>query len=88
MGRRRYLNKLCDQLVCLLSSDHSSALVWGNDNGNQADEEGDDNDDDGTSTDSETTDSDRFFRFQVAKTMDQEESVAVRAGFVVRHSVA
>jgi len=63
----RYLNKLCDQLVCLLSSELSRALVWGNDDSDKADEEGD-GDDDGTSTDSETTDSERFFRFQVAKT--------------------
>jgi hypothetical protein len=87
MIRRRYLNKLCDQLLCLLSSEHSRALVWGNENNEKADEEGDDDDDDDTSTDSETTDSDRFFRFQVAKTKDQEESVTVRVGFVVRHSV-
>ncbi len=87
MGRHRYLNKLCDQLVCLISSDHSRALVWGNGDNDKADEESGDDDDDGTSTDSEKTDSDRVFRFQVAKTKDQKENVVVRAGFVVRHSV-
>ncbi|KAH8986018.1 hypothetical protein EDB92DRAFT_1818469 [Lactarius akahatsu] len=76
----RYLSKLCDQLVYLLSSEHSRALVWGNDDNNEADEEDDDGG--GTSTDSEQTDSDRFFRFQVAKTKDQEENVVARAGFV------
>ena len=25
----RYLTKLCDQIVCLLSSEHSQAIVWG-----------------------------------------------------------
>ena len=25
----RYLTKLCDQLVCLLSDEHSQAIVWG-----------------------------------------------------------
>ena len=25
----RYLTKLCDQLVCLLSAEHSQAIVWG-----------------------------------------------------------
>ncbi|KAI9455080.1 hypothetical protein BJY52DRAFT_1151944 [Lactarius psammicola] len=81
----RYLNKLCDQVVCLISSEHSRALVWGSDDNDKADEEGgdDDDDDDSTSTDSEKTDSDRVFSFQVAKTMDQEENVTVRAGFVV-----
>jgi hypothetical protein len=64
--------------------------VWGNDDGHKAkaDEEGDEDDDDGTSTDSEKLDSDRFVPFEVAKTKDQEENVAVRVGFVVRHSVA
>ncbi|KAI9455148.1 hypothetical protein BJY52DRAFT_1427134 [Lactarius psammicola] len=79
----RYLNKLCDQLVCLISSEHSRALVWGSDDNDKADEEGGDDGDDSTSTDSEKTDSDRFFSFKVAKTRDQEENVAVRAGFVM-----
>ncbi|KAI9455078.1 hypothetical protein BJY52DRAFT_1122217 [Lactarius psammicola] len=79
----RYLNKLCDQVVCLISSEHSRALVWGSDDNDNADEEGGDDDDDGTSTDSEMTDSDRLFSFMVAKTRDQEENVAVRAGFVM-----
>ena len=62
--------------------------MWGADDGDKLEaDEGDDDNDDGTTTGSETTDSDRFFRFQVAKTKDQEENVAVRAGFVVRHSV-
>ena len=87
MGQPRYLNKLCDQLVCLLSSEHSKALVWGNDDNNQADEEYDDDDEEGTSTGSEETDSDRFVSFEVAKTKDQEENVAIRAGFLVRYSV-
>ena len=25
----RYLTKLCDQLVCLLSTEHSQEIVWG-----------------------------------------------------------
>ncbi|KAH9029442.1 hypothetical protein EDB85DRAFT_1532125 [Lactarius pseudohatsudake] len=81
----RYLNKLCDQLVCLISNEHSRTLVWGNDDNDKADEgDGDDDDDDdGSSTDSEKANSDRVFCFQVAKTMDQEENVAVRAGFVM-----
>jgi hypothetical protein len=88
MDRHRYLNKLCDQLVCLLSGEHSKALVWSSVDTNKADEEcdgdGDDEDGDGTSTDS---DSDRFGSFEVAKTKDQEENVAVRAGFVVSQRV-
>ncbi|KAI9455150.1 hypothetical protein BJY52DRAFT_1224767 [Lactarius psammicola] len=62
--------------------EHSRALVWGSDDNDKADEGGgdDDDDDDSTSTDS---DSDRVFCYEVAKTLDQEEKVAVRAGFVV-----
>ena len=88
--RRRYLNKLCDQLVCLLSSEHSKALVWSSDDDDKADEEceDDDDDDDDASTNSEKTDPDRFVSFEVAKTKDQEENVAVLAGFMVCQSVA
>ncbi len=57
--------------------------MWGGDEGG-ADTEGDDGDSDGASTDSEKADSDRFYRFEVAKTKDQEENVVVRAGFMVR----
>jgi len=74
----RYLSKLCDQLVCLLSSAHSGAIVWRED-------------DDGTEMDDEDNDvastnkgrSNRFYRFEVAKTKDQEENVVVRAGFTM-----
>lgn len=86
MDRRRYLNKLCDQLVCLLSNEHSKALVWSGDDNDKADDECGDDDDD-TSTTSEKTDPDRFVSFEVAKTKDQEENVAVRVGFVVCQSV-
>lgn len=70
----RYLTKLCDQLVCLLSAKHSQAIVWG--------DEVDDQDD--ASLDLETDDSDRLYDFMVAKTNDQEEDVIARQGFTVR----
>ena len=72
MGSHRYLTKLCDQIVCLLSSEHSQAIVWG-------DEDGDD-----VSDDSDNDDSGRLYDFVVAKTNDQEENVAARPGFKVR----
>ncbi|KAH9988133.1 hypothetical protein BJV77DRAFT_1061467 [Russula vinacea] len=65
----RYLTKLCDQIVCLLSSEHSKAIVWG-------DEDGDD-----ASTDSDNDDSGRLYDFVVAKTNDQEENVVAKPGF-------
>ncbi|KAI9450273.1 hypothetical protein BJY52DRAFT_1357697 [Lactarius psammicola] len=72
----RYLNKLCDQLVCLLSAKHSQAIVWG--------DEVDDTDD--TSIDSENDDSDRLYDFMVAKTNEQEENVIARKGFTMNSS--
>jgi hypothetical protein len=70
--RGSYLTKLCDQLVCLLSAEHSKAIVWN-----------DDGDDDDVSTHSEDDDSDRLYYFEVAKTNDQEENVVARPGFTV-----
>jgi hypothetical protein len=70
----RYLTKLCDQLVCLLSAEHSQAIVWG--------DEVDDPED--ATVDAENDDSDRLFDFMVAKTNEQEENVIARLGFMVR----
>ena len=72
---RRYLTKLCDQLVCLVSAEHSKGIVW---------DEDDDNDD--VSTQSENDESDRLYYFEVAKTNDQEENVIARQGFTVQFS--
>ena len=69
----RYLTKICDQLVCLLSSKHSQAIVW--------DDEVDDPDD--FSFDLENVDSDRLFDFTVAKKSEQAENVSARRGFTV-----
>jgi hypothetical protein len=70
----RYLTKLCDQLVCLLSAEHSQAMVWG--------DEVDDPDD--ASVDAENDDSDRLYDYMVAKTIEQEENVVARLGFTVQ----
>ncbi len=70
----RYLTKLCDQLVCLLSAEHSQAIVWGDEVDVPDDE----------SLDLENDDSDRLFDFMVAKTNEQEEDVIARQGFTVR----
>ncbi|KAI9450262.1 hypothetical protein BJY52DRAFT_1175724 [Lactarius psammicola] len=78
----RYLSKLCDQLVCLLSSEHSRAIAWGDDD-DGGDTEGDDDDSDSASTGSERGDSSRVYHFKVAKTRDQEECVVVREGFTM-----
>ncbi|KAI9455147.1 hypothetical protein BJY52DRAFT_1188514 [Lactarius psammicola] len=78
----RYLSKLCDQLICLLSSEHSRVIIWSEDD-DGTDKEGDDDDSDGASTDSEKGDSSRVYHFKVAKTKDQEENVVIRGGFMM-----
>ena len=67
----RYLTKICDQIVALLSADHSASIVWN------------DEDDITTSIDQGACDSERLFTFEVAKTNEQEESAVSRPGFQV-----
>ncbi|KAH9005522.1 hypothetical protein EDB86DRAFT_3240052 [Lactarius hatsudake] len=59
----------------------AATVAWG-DNDDGADKEGDDDSDDSL-TDSEKADSNRFYRFEVAKTKDQEENVIVQEGFMM-----
>jgi hypothetical protein len=66
----RYLTKLCDQLVCLISTEHSELIVWGDEA-------------DYASSDSEDDESDQFFDFILAETSKQEENVVARQGFTV-----
>lgn len=66
----RYLTKLCDQLICLISTEHSELIVWGD----EADYAG---------QDSENDESDQLFDFTLATTNKQEENVVARQGFMV-----
>ncbi|KAI0292619.1 hypothetical protein B0F90DRAFT_1671124 [Multifurca ochricompacta] len=81
----RYLTKLCDQLVCLLSTEHSQTIVWGDDDDGDCDNR--DSDDDEVSTGSVDSDSDRFYHFEVAKTKEQQENVITRMGFTMNSSL-
>ena len=67
----RYLTKICDQVVALLSAEHTASIVWGDD------------DDDDESIDVDTGDDDRLFTYEVAKRNEQEESASSRPGFQV-----
>jgi hypothetical protein len=67
----RYLTKLCDQIICLMSTGHSEAIVWG---------------DELRRRDSENDESDRLFDFTLAETNKQEDNVIVRQGFTVKVS--
>ncbi|KAH9031719.1 hypothetical protein EDB84DRAFT_1578728 [Lactarius hengduanensis] len=69
----RYLTKLCDQLVCLLSTKHSQAIVWGEEVDHL----------DNVSLDSE--DVDCLFDFTVAMT-NEEANVIARQGFTMNSS--
>jgi hypothetical protein len=74
----RYLTKICDQVVALLSTEHTTSIVWGDE---------DDNDDDDGSIDVDAGNDDRLFTYEVAKRNEQEESASSRPGFQVIASV-
>ncbi len=67
----RYLTKMCDQVVALLSPEHTASIVWS------------DEDSDTESMDVDTADDDRLFTYEVAKRNEQEESAVSRPGFQV-----
>jgi hypothetical protein len=67
----RYLTKMCDQVVALVSPEHAASMVWG------------DEDSDTESMDVDTGDDDRLFTYEVAKRNEQEESAVSRPGFQV-----
>ncbi|KIO19084.1 hypothetical protein M407DRAFT_44020, partial [Tulasnella calospora MUT 4182] len=79
----RYLTCLTDQIRCLISQEHEKTLVFDND------VDDDDSDDDvfestwGDQDDGKV--SDRFFKFEVAKTNEQEEDAHVGKGFKIGH---
>ncbi|SJL03909.1 uncharacterized protein ARMOST_07266 [Armillaria ostoyae] len=65
----RYLTKVCDQLLCMISSKQSASLVW-----KETSEDPFMDLDDNT---------DRLFTFEVHKTNEQEENVTMRPGFKI-----
>ncbi|RPD81278.1 hypothetical protein L226DRAFT_549908 [Lentinus tigrinus ALCF2SS1-7] len=66
----RYLTKITDQVVCLLSDEHAQTIVW-RDEVQSEDEDMDDDDDD------------RLFAFEVSKTNEQEEGITSRPAFTL-----
>ncbi|EIW81360.1 hypothetical protein CONPUDRAFT_165528 [Coniophora puteana RWD-64-598 SS2] len=68
----RYLSKICDQSIALLSADYAQSIVWK------------ESEDDDTDTDSDDEGDERMGVFVVCKTNEQEESVKVRPGFTAR----
>ena len=70
----RFLTKLCDQVVALISDQHSERLVFDDDT------EDVDVDFDDSNT---VEDSDRVFAFEVQQTRQQEDSARAGKGFKV-----
>jgi hypothetical protein len=66
--------KICDQVVALLSAEHTASIVWG------------DEDNDTESMDIDAGDEDRLFTYEVAKRNEQEESAVSRPSFQVNLS--
>ncbi|KAH9047121.1 hypothetical protein EDB84DRAFT_1462824 [Lactarius hengduanensis] len=66
----RYLTKICDQVVALLTPEQSASIVWNEEQSNAESADIDVGDD-----------SDRLFTFEVAETNEQEESAVARPGF-------
>ena len=62
---------MCDQIVALMSSEHSQSIIWS---------EGKDNDNDSSDEDDEES---RITNFVVDRTTSREESIQVRGGFEV-----
>ncbi|KAG9001922.1 hypothetical protein FRB90_011463 [Tulasnella sp. 427] len=80
----RYLTSLTDQIRALISPEHEAKLVF-----KDADL---DNDSDGEGfemswNDYEADVDDRLFKFEVAKTKEQEEAVHVKPGFTISHHI-
>ncbi|KAG0701346.1 hypothetical protein DFH29DRAFT_990130 [Suillus ampliporus] len=67
----RYLMKMCDQVIALISPEHAQTIVWN-------EQEGEDGVMD---LDEDHDESSRMFTFEVSKTNEQEEAVNSRPGF-------
>jgi hypothetical protein len=72
----RYLTKIADQVLALVSPSQASRLVWKT--GAENDE-----DDEESEESNDEEESDRLFSFEVSKSKEQEENVTAREGFKV-----
>ena len=66
----RYLTKICDQVVVLLSPEQSASIVWDDEQSNAEPGDMDAGDD-------------RLFTFEVAEMNEQEETAVARPGYQV-----
>lgn len=70
----RYLTKICDQVTCLISEEHARSIIWTDDSEDAA-------------TNTENSKPSRLYKFKVAKTNEQDETVITRPGFRISTSV-
>jgi hypothetical protein len=66
----RYLTKMCDQLVALLSPEHTASIAWADEDSNME------------SVEIDTGDDDRLLTYEFTK-RDEPESAVSRPGFQV-----
>ncbi|CAL1701264.1 unnamed protein product [Somion occarium] len=66
----RFLTKIADQIIALISDEDASKIVWRDTSHD-------------TPVDADDDEIDRLFTFQVAKTNEQEENVSIRPGFTL-----
>jgi hypothetical protein len=69
----RYLTKIADQVVALISPEHARGIAWSDDPEYSMEED-----------EGEGEEDDRLYRFEVAKTKEEDENVQIRQGFEVR----
>ena len=69
----RYLTKLSDQVICLMSKEHSDAIVWNEDQNEKSPHVGKE----------KPVARNRQYTFLVQKTKEQEEGVSMHDGFKV-----
>jgi hypothetical protein len=62
---------MCDQVIALLSPEHSASIIWNNDDSGSE------------PANTDVGDTDRLFTFEVAKTNEQEENAVTSPGFQV-----
>ncbi|KIM24947.1 hypothetical protein M408DRAFT_331430 [Serendipita vermifera MAFF 305830] len=81
----RYMTKLCEQLVCLISEEHSTKLIW-RDKTKYSNEIEDTDEAQYGDGSSDLDAYDRLFSFSVQQTNAETETAVAKLGFSVPHS--
>ncbi|KAG8901192.1 hypothetical protein FRC01_009904, partial [Tulasnella sp. 417] len=76
----RYLTKLASDVRLLVSEEHAASFIWKYDNKEDACDKGDE-----SSSDEDSDGDDRFVKFEVTKTVDEEEGAKLFPGPTFHH---